>query len=257
MDTIDFDRLDPFVPRCHRSAVKNACERVFAAVMLAACTPLLAALVLAIRLTSRGPAVLKQERVGLNGRRFPMYKLRSMRFDAETESGAVWASEDDPRATRVGRVLRKLHLDELPQLANIVAGQMSFVGPRPERPCFVEQLSREIPGYVHRLAVRPGVTGLAQINLAPDQDVNCVRRKLELDLQYLFLGGLDVELRILAATLLKMIGVPRKAACKATLLDVASQVYAPSPVVAGGRQEGRRRRERRRREQPAEAAVSS
>ena len=228
---MELDRVLSLTPRHHQSLIKQLCERLLAFVLLAACSPLLLVLMLAVRLTSPGPALLRQQRVGLRGKPFLMYKLRSMVANAESASGAVWAAENDPRVTPLGRVLRQLHLDELPQLANIVAGDMSFVGPRPERPMFVEQLSAEIPGYVHRLAVRPGVTGLAQVNLSPDQTMDCVRRKLELDLHYVFLGGWDVDLRIVVCTLLKIVGIPRTAAARMMLLSIVPVVAEPAAPI--------------------------
>ena len=130
---------------------------------------------LLVRLTSRGPGIYKQARVGKDGRKFMMYKIRTMRQDAEAASGPMWTQAHDPRVTFLGRVLRKLHLDELPQLFNVLKGEMSLVGPRPERPEFVRVLAEAIPGYRNRLAVRPGVTGLAQVNLPPDTDIASVR----------------------------------------------------------------------------------
>ena len=134
-----------------------------------------------IRLESEGPAVYSQERLGKDGRPFVMYKFRSMVLDAEAE-GPCWAEEDDPRCTRLGRVLRRSRLDELPQLYNIFIGDMSFVGPRPERACFYEEFSRDIPDFPKRLQVQPGLTGHAQVNggyyLGPEE-------KLKYDLEYM------------------------------------------------------------------------
>jgi lipopolysaccharide/colanic/teichoic acid biosynthesis glycosyltransferase len=129
-----------------------------------------------------------------------MYKIRSMRCDAEVATGPVWAQLSDPRATRLGAILRKLHLDELPQLVNVLRGEMSLVGPRPERPEFTRKLSQQIPGYLKRLHVRPGITGLAQINLPPDCDTDSVRRKLALDSKYVSDASLWLDMRILLAT---------------------------------------------------------
>ena len=114
--------------------------------------------------TSPGPVIYRQERVGRDGREFTMYKFRSMRTDAEVATGATWARENDPRATRVGRVMRRLSLDELPQLWNVIRGQMSLVGPRPERESFVRLFQGSIPRYMERLQVKSGVTGWAQVN---------------------------------------------------------------------------------------------
>lgn len=118
---------------------------------------------LAIRLEDRGPVFYAQERVGRGGERFNVLKFRTMIQDAESLTGQVLAAEDDPRLTRVGKILRKLHLDEMPQVINIVRGEMSLVGPRPERPALAEQFSREVPGFSERLRVRPGIAGLAQV----------------------------------------------------------------------------------------------
>lgn len=177
-------------------------------------SPLLVSLVAIVRATSKGPALLWQERVGLNGQVFQIVKLRSMYEDAEQWSGAVWASEDDPRITPVGWYLRKLHLDELPQLWNVAKGEMSFIGPRPERPEFVDDLIEQIPGYACRLAVLPGVTGLAQVNLPADQTSDCVRRKIELDLEYIFTAEPSLDFRIAICTVLKMLAMPRERSAK-------------------------------------------
>lgn len=137
-----------------------------------------------------------------------MYKLRSMRIDAEASTGAVWAGlSADSRVTPLGYWLRRLHLDELPQLFNVLKGEMSLVGPRPERPEFVAVLAQQIDRYVDRLQVLPGITGLAQINLPADTDLNSVRRKLVLDSEYIRTIGLLLDLRIIACTLLRVIGL--------------------------------------------------
>jgi hypothetical protein len=136
-----------------------------------------------------------------------MYKLRTMYANAESVSGPVWCVPGDSRITPLGKILRFLHLDELPQLVNIVRGEMDFVGPRPERPSFVEWLAEEIPNYRDRLQVRPGVTGLAQINLPADKTIDCVRRKLAIDRHYVKVANLGLDLRILFCTFLRMIGI--------------------------------------------------
>ncbi len=183
---------------------KRILDLVSALVLLVPALPLIGVLVLVVRLTSRGPGIYAQVRVGKDGRVFTMYKIRSMRQDAEAGTGAVWAQDRDPRVTLVGRILRKLHLDELPQLFNILKGEMSLVGPRPERPEFVHVLARRIPGYSRRLAVLPGVTGLAQVNLPPDSDVTGVRRKLALDLEYIRQASLLMDLRLVICTMARM-----------------------------------------------------
>jgi lipopolysaccharide/colanic/teichoic acid biosynthesis glycosyltransferase len=178
--------------------------RLAGAVLLLPALPVIAILVLLVRLTSRGPGIFRQTRVGLAGRHFTMYKLRTMRLDAEAVTGPVWTQEKDPRVTPVGWLLRRLHLDEFPQIFNVVRGEMALIGPRPERPEFVHRLVRDIPGYLDRLCVRPGITGLAQINLPPDTDLDSVRRKLVLDVEYVEHGSLQLDVRIFLATFLRL-----------------------------------------------------
>ena len=153
-----------------------------AAVVLA---PLMLAIAIAVKVTSKGPVLYRQTRVGRGGRTFTLYKFRSMREDAEAASGAVWASKDDPRVTPVGRWLRRLRLDELPQFFNVLRGEMSIVGPRPERPEFVARLSETIPFYPQRHCVRPGITGWAQINHKYGDSIEDAELKLEYDLYYI------------------------------------------------------------------------
>jgi lipopolysaccharide/colanic/teichoic acid biosynthesis glycosyltransferase len=144
----------------------------------------LALTALAIKLTSRGPIVFSQERTGLEGEPFRVLKLRTMYQDAERLTGPVWSTDDDPRITRVGKLLRKFRIDELPQLWNVLRGDMSLVGPRPERPVFVEQLAKAIPHYRERLLVRPGITGWAQVMAPYAASVGDSARKLQFDLYY-------------------------------------------------------------------------
>jgi sugar transferase (PEP-CTERM system associated) len=173
----------------HRSrlnlAVKRALDLSFAIFGLAISLPVMAMVAMAVKLDSKGPAIFRQRRVGLGGKTFEVLKFRSMRVDAEQVSGAQWATEDDPRATRVGKVLRKFRLDELPQFINVIRGDMSFVGPRPERPVFVEQLRKEISYYDERHSVRPGLTGWAQVMYPYGANAEDAYRKLEYDLFYL------------------------------------------------------------------------
>jgi hypothetical protein len=136
-----------------------------------------------------------------------MLKIRTMYQDAESVSGPTWCKPGDTRITPIGRILRLLHLDELPQLINVVNGEMDLIGPRPERPAFVETLAREIPNYRDRLQVLPGVTGLAQINLPPDETLNCVRKKLMLDRDYIRNASISLDVRILICTSLRMLGI--------------------------------------------------
>jgi exopolysaccharide biosynthesis polyprenyl glycosylphosphotransferase len=140
---------------------------------------------IAIRLDSPGPMLYSQERVGENGAVFKIYKFRSMRTDAETAGKPIWARDNDDRITRVGRFIRKTRLDELPQLWNVMRGDMSFVGPRPERPFFVDQLAKEIPFYLQRHAVKPGLTGWAQVKYQYGSTVEDAMEKLRYDLYYI------------------------------------------------------------------------
>ena len=186
---------------------KDAFGRCLAVVLLILGLPIMLSTILLVRLTSPGPSIFRQTRVGKNGRIYVMYKIRSMRIDAEAKSGPVWTTKRDPRITRVGKFIRTLHLDEFPQLINVLRGEMALIGPRPERPEFVEKLAREIPGYVNRLTVRPGITGLAQINLPPDSDLDSVRRKLAVDLRYIVHGNVLLDLRILGCTFVRLFGI--------------------------------------------------
>jgi exopolysaccharide biosynthesis polyprenyl glycosylphosphotransferase len=172
-----------------RSAVtlvlKRAIDLSCGVVGLLVSLPVMLLVMLAIRLDSKGPAIFRQTRVGLRGKCFELLKFRSMRADAEARNGAQWASQQDPRVTRVGRFLRKYRLDELPQFVNVIRGDMSFVGPRPERPVFVDQLRKEISYYDERHTVRPGLTGWAQVQYRYGSSVQDAIRKLEYDLFYL------------------------------------------------------------------------
>jgi lipopolysaccharide/colanic/teichoic acid biosynthesis glycosyltransferase len=188
-------------------AVKAWPARCLGLLLLVLASPLILLLVVIVRLTSPGPGIFRQTRTGKDGREFQMYKIRTMYVDAETVSGPTWCKPGDSRITPLGRVLRLLHLDELPQLLNIVQGEMDLVGPRPERPSFVDLLEREIPNYRDRLQVLPGVTGLAQVNLPPDETVNCVRKKLLLDCDYIQSASISLDLRILVCTSLRMLGI--------------------------------------------------
>lgn len=151
-----------------------------------------------------GPVLYRQVRVGLNGRLFTIYKLRTMYVDAEAHGGAVRAGQNDSRVIPICRWMRKSHMDEMPQLFNILRGEMSLVGPRPERPELFEQLSRQLPNFEDRLAVKPGLTGLAQIYNGYDTDEDSVRRKLEYDLQYIQNMSLGLETKLLFATIAKL-----------------------------------------------------
>jgi len=148
-------------------------------------SPVMLLVFLLVRLSSRGPALYRQRRVGKNDVPFTLYKFRSMFADAEAESGAVWAKKDDPRVTLVGKGLRRLRLDELPQLFNVLRGEMSIVGPRPERPEFVTELEKQIPYYRQRHRIKPGITGWAQVNHKYGDTLEDTIIKLEYDLYYI------------------------------------------------------------------------
>jgi len=147
--------------------------------------PLILLIALAIKASSPGPVLYRQKRVGRNDVVFTCYKFRSMRPDAEADTGPAWTEDDDPRITPVGRILRKIRLDEIPQLWNVLKGDMALVGPRPERPEFVEWLKQEIPYYNLRHVIRPGITGWAQVNYKYGSSVEDAREKLKYDLFYI------------------------------------------------------------------------
>ena len=180
---------------------KPMVDWLIAAGFLVPALPLLGATSLMILLLEGRPVFYRQERVGKLGRKFRIWKFRTMCRDAESLTGPVWSTTNDQRVTPLGKWLRSSHLDELPQLLNILAGDMNLIGPRPERPQFVEQLCQDIPGYEERLLVRPGITGLAQIKQGYDTDIADVRRKVELDIEYIRDASLASDIVILFSTL--------------------------------------------------------
>lgn len=181
--------------------LKTALEWLAALIMALLLAPVILVLALLTKLTSVGPAFYSQVRLGYQGRPYRIWKLRTMRNDCEAKTGAVWSTgENDPRVTTLGRILRDTHLDELPQLWNVLCGEMTLIGPRPERPEIASKIDLAIPRYRYRLMVRPGVTGLAQVQLPPDSDIESVRRKLAYDLYYVREVGALLDLRILFAT---------------------------------------------------------
>ncbi len=186
---------------------KYAVERMMALLLLLPALPVMLILGCLVRLTSRGPALYRQRRVGLNGRNFDMFKIRTMRIDAEAATGPQWCTENDPRITPLGRWLRLLHLDELPQLYNVVLGEMTIIGPRPERPDFVKILGEQVQNYNDRLLVKPGITGLAQIYLPPDETIDCVRRKVCFDRAYIETATPLVDLQIWLCTIVRILGL--------------------------------------------------
>jgi exopolysaccharide biosynthesis polyprenyl glycosylphosphotransferase len=174
-----------FRPSRRQLIVQTAYSFAVAVVGVVLTAPLMLMVALAVRLTSAGPVLFRQRRVGKDNSTFNVYKFRSMYVDAEARTGAVWAQKNDPRVTPIGRWLRLLRLDELPQLFNVLAGQMAIVGPRPERPEFVKPLGEQIPFYVQRHSVKPGITGWAQINYKYGNTLEDTVIKLEYDLYYI------------------------------------------------------------------------
>jgi exopolysaccharide biosynthesis polyprenyl glycosylphosphotransferase len=180
-------------------AARRILDVALSLALLAFTLPLTLLLAYLVRLDSPGPTFYRQERVGLHGRSFQLLKFRSMRMDAEA-AGPSWAMQADPRVTRLGRIMRLTRMDELPQLLNVLAGSMSLVGPRPERPCFVTQLAEQIPHFHERTKVKPGITGWAQISYPYGASIEDARNKLAYDLYYLQHRSLTLDLRILLAT---------------------------------------------------------
>jgi lipopolysaccharide/colanic/teichoic acid biosynthesis glycosyltransferase len=206
------------IPRERDERISRALNLTIAAMALIVTSPVLVLLAIAVKLTSRGPILYAQTRVGLDrrwrstlalherrledlgGQVFTIYKFRTMRVDAERGSGAVWAQENDPRVTRLGKYMRVLRLDEIPQFWNVLLGDMNIVGPRPERPSIVSRLREDIPEYQARHRVKPGITGLAQINQNYDACIDDVRSKVRWDLQYISEQSIWVDLSICLKT---------------------------------------------------------
>ncbi|MCA9405368.1 MAG: sugar transferase [Candidatus Omnitrophica bacterium] len=176
--------LAGFVQSVYRVAKRifDICSALVGLILLA---PVMLLAALAVKLTSKGPIIYNQVRVGKDGELFDIYKFRTMRADAEKNTGAVWATKNDSRITPIGKFLRKSRIDELPQLVNVLRGEMSLIGPRPERPQFVDEFTQVIPDYSKRLAVKPGITGLAQVWHRYDENIADVRKKVKYDLLYI------------------------------------------------------------------------
>ncbi|WP_315853229.1 sugar transferase [Limnoglobus roseus] len=187
--------------------VRDLFHGAVAAALFVLALPVMILAMLVVKMTSRGPAIYQQTRSGRGGVPFTIYKIRTMRSDAEKDGRPQWSTRGDSRITLVGRFLRATHIDELPQLWNVLSGEMSLVGPRPERPEIIAVLRQEIAGYDRRLAVKPGITGFAQIHLPPDETTNCVRRKLTYDLFYIHRAGIVFDFGILVCTALKVVGL--------------------------------------------------
>ena len=211
---------------------KQALDTLLSLCSLTVCAPLMVLIALIIKMDSRGPVFYTQARVGINRRRghrgkaissvgaeedrrrqsnhgavFHIIKFRSMRVDSEPDGRPIWCRVNDPRVTRMGKLLRKTHLDELPQLFNILKGEMSFVGPRPERPEIMSPLCESVRGYSHRLIVKPGLTGLAQIRHRADLHTGDVRKKVRYDLLYIRSWSLAADLMIMAGTVPMVLGI--------------------------------------------------
>ncbi|MGH7171797.1 MAG: sugar transferase, partial [Gemmataceae bacterium] len=230
----------PVRPLRHRwyLGCKPVADFILAALLTVPAVPLIALASLLVKLTSRGPALYTQSRVGEDGRLFTIWKIRSMIHNCESLTGPRWSMPGDPRVTRLGAFLRASHVDELPQLLNVLRGEMSLIGPRPERPEFVPELERELPGYWQRLTVRPGVTGLAQVQLPPDSDLTSVRRKLAHDLYYIRHLNPWLDMRLLLCTAVhalglpfgvagKLLGIPDGAIVEEAMNDVLGNLPAP------------------------------
>jgi lipopolysaccharide/colanic/teichoic acid biosynthesis glycosyltransferase len=215
------DRTGPSTADRIYSWFKRGLDITLSSIGLLVLAPVFALLAIVIKLDSRGPVFYGQERIGLNrrrshgnhraaderrrkdtfGRPFKIYKLRTMVADAEKNTGPIWAKAGDSRVTRVGKILRKTRLDEFPQLWNVLRGEMSLVGPRPERPSFVLSLSESLPDYPKRCFAVPGITGLAQVKSRYDTSIETVSRKLQYDLYYVRHGRLMLDFKIMVATL--------------------------------------------------------
>ena len=215
--------LDDFTPNPRSEVAARVFNFILALLMLVAASPVMLLTAIFVRLTSRGPIFYTQTRVGLDrrwnrtralrerrsedlgGSPFTIYKFRSMRVDAESNGQAVWARQDDDRITLIGKVIRKTRCDELPQLLNVLRGEMNIVGPRPERPSIFVRLRESIEEYPIRQRVKPGITGLAQINNSYDTCLDDVRRKVDYDLQYIRKQSIAEDLRIMVLTVPVMI----------------------------------------------------
>lgn len=208
---------------------KNFVERVIGGALFVLTAPVMLIVAMLVKLTSHGPAIYRQQRLGKHGEVFEVLKFRSMYSDAEKDGKPVWSSKRDSRITPLGRFLRASHLDELPQLWNVIKGDMVLTGPRPERPKICDVLAGQIDGYYRRNAVKPGITGLAQINLPPDETLADVKRKQFLDLHYIEHAGWLLDFRMIMATVLRiffikgekamgMMGLCRRALVRASVV---------------------------------------
>ncbi|MFQ6616376.1 MAG: sugar transferase [Fidelibacterota bacterium] len=198
-------QINPEIITPQQKFFKRLIDIAVSLLVLVALFPVWVLVSIAIKIDSRGPILYRQDRLGRYGRKFIMYKFRSMVHNAESRTGPIWAREDDPRITATGRFLRRFRLDEIPQFLNVVKGDMSVVGPRPERPFFVQQLMAEFPFYYRRFKLRPGITGWAQIKHAYDSSLEDVRQKLKYDFFYIENLNLSLDFLIMFRTLKVMI----------------------------------------------------
>uniref|UniRef100_A0A7C2JZJ1 Sugar transferase n=1 Tax=Schlesneria paludicola TaxID=360056 RepID=A0A7C2JZJ1_9PLAN len=185
--------------------IKVLLDVAAAAALLLLLSPIMLVAAMAVKLTSRGPVFYRQPRLGREGQVFRVWKFRTMIDNAEAGTGPVWSTSGDPRITPIGKILRDTHIDEFPQLFNVLSGSMSLVGPRPERPQIAEELELEIPAYRHRLLVRPGITGFAQVRLPADSTLSGVRHKLAYDLYYIQHMGPLIDFKILLRTAINFV----------------------------------------------------
>lgn len=225
-------------------AMKPTIDWMLTAVLLVFALPLLGVVSLAVLLLDGRPVFYRQTRVGKDGHKFRIWKFRTMVPNAETATGAVWSSIGDPRVTRLGHWLRCSHLDELPQLLNVLCGDMNLIGPRPERPEFVRELAAELPSYLERLRVRPGITGLAQLRLGYDQSVDQVRKKVQLDITYIQTASLYGDSKLALGTIPYVVNnlrenlkgaVPYRIATRDTAERSASASVAAEPSPSAPR----------------------
>ena len=198
-------QVNPNLNTFYNKYLKRVLDLIIAIPCLMIFLPLWLIISIIIKLDSSGPVLYKQRRIGEDNTKFTIRKFRSMFYDAEKESGPVWAADEDPRITRAGAWLRRFRLDEIPQLINVVKGEMSIVGPRPERPFFIDKLMQEFPFYYRRHKVRPGITGWSQIKQPYDRDIDDVRKKLKFDFYYIENLSFSLDIKILASTVWVML----------------------------------------------------
>ena len=193
-------QVNPNLKTLYNKYLKRIIDLIIAVPSIMLFSPFWIIISILIKIDSSGPVLYKQNRIGENNTTFTIRKFRSMLYDAEKDSGPVWAADEDPRITRVGAWLRRFRLDEIPQLINVIKGEMSIIGPRPERPFFIDKLMQEFPFYYRRHKVRPGITGWSQIKQPYDRDIDDVRKKLKYDFYYIENLSFSLDIKILAST---------------------------------------------------------